>query len=398
MYFNHLKFEDRVKLQFILDTHQKELISLSYLAKEIGVSKTTIRYELINNHIKTKGNTFTGSSGLAKCSELCYKYSICNTCNRFRKRTNCAFIKRYYDAYYANELARNRLIDSRRCLDKKQENIKIIEKKITPYVKAGLSLEVAMLGIADDEYIPSISTIRRYISDGHLSIKGVDLPRAARFKVKKEYRYDRRNRLSVRILHNRMYSNYVEYMKNGKHRVLQVDCIIGKREDKQVILTIFDLVSKMQFGFLIKKSSRAVQKTILKFYELAETFSPNLFDVILTDNGPEMFGIPDIEVDDVTGVQRFRVFYCDPYTSFQKGACERNHELFRYIYKKGKTMDTLTQEDVTNMFSQLANYPRASLGDKTPYDVFTKLHGYGFLEALNIKSIPLNQLNLKSFK
>ena len=70
----------------------------------------------------------------------------------------------------------------------------------------------------------------------------------------------------------------------------------------------------------------------------------HLFEVILTDNGWEFSKPEDIEFDQETGEKLINLFYCEPYSSWQKGGIERNHEFIRYIIPKGITFDKLTKE------------------------------------------------------
>ena len=62
----------------------------------------------------------------------------------------------------------------------------------------------------------------------------------------------------------------------------------------------------------------------------AKTFN-KLFPVILTDNGSEFSNPKEIEYRDAVPSLRTKVFYCDPSSPYQKGACEVNHELIRRI-------------------------------------------------------------------
>lgn len=78
--------------------------------------------------------------------------------------------------------------------------------------------------------------------------------------------------------------------------------------------------------------------------------------------------MPDLEFDDETREKYANVFYTRPYCSGDKGLYERNHELFRYVIDKGKSLDQLTQEEVTSIFNSINSYPRRSLGYTTPYD------------------------------
>ena len=89
------------------------------------------------------------------------------------------------------------------------------------------------------------------------------------------------------------------------------------------------------------------------------------------------------------------VFFCDPYNSSQKGACERNHEFIRYILPKGKSFDSLNQKDVDLVFSHINSTPRKSLGFNTPYNVFKAVFGIKLLEILNIQEINKDEVHLK---
>ena len=84
-----------------------------------------------------------------------------------------------------------------------------------------------------------------------------------------------------------------------------------------------------------------------------------------------------------------------PYRSGDKGSCEKNHELFRYVISKGKSLDDITQEELNFIFSNINSYPRKSLNYNTPVDVMIKLMGINFVSKLGICKIPFKQLTFK---
>jgi IS30 family transposase len=84
-----------------------------------------------------------------------------------------------------------------------------------------------------------------------------------------------------------------------------------------------------------------------------------------------------------------------PYNSGDKGGCERNHELFRYLVPKGRGLSDLMQEDIDFMFSMINSYPRESLNWKTPIDVFKQLYPKDILDILHLKKVPLEEVTLK---
>ena len=249
------------------------------------------------------------------------------------------------------------------------ERVKHVEDVISSRVKNGQSPEIANL---ENSFNVSNSTIRRYINDGLLTCKNIDLHRKPRLKCKKEYDYHRNKSIDVKVLFNRMYKDYEIYMKsNHDARVIQIDTVYGSKKDKKFLLTIYWVNLSFQIGILITRSAIEVNKTIKALYELGLKSNTILFDTILTDNGVEFSLLKDIEADE-KGEIRFMKFYFDQYCAVQKGACERNHEFIRFFKNKGEQIDNCSQEFFNNMFSQINSYPRRKLGYAKPYNLFQK--------------------------
>ena len=119
-----------------------------------------------------------------------------------------------------------------------------------------------------------------------------------------------------------------------------------------------------------------------------------MFEVILTDNGWEFSKPEEIECDYQTGEKLINIFYTDPYSSWQKGSIERNHEFIRYIIPKGITFDNLTKKNVIDMMNNINNVRRKTLNYQTPYELFTQKYGEDISKKLHLKSIPKDEINL----
>lgn len=92
---------------------------------------------------------------------------------------------------------------------------------------------------------------------------------------------------------------------------------------------------------------QCVKKAIDGIYDvIGEDVFKRRFPVILTDNGSEFKSPESIEFDHKR-LERTKVFYCNPMSSYQKPHIEKNHEYIRYILPKGRTFKALTQEKVT---------------------------------------------------
>ena len=89
------------------------------------------------------------------------------------------------------------------------------------------------------------------------------------------------------------------------------------------------------------------------------------------------------------------VFYCDPSSPHQKGACEVNHELIRRIVPKGKSFDDCTQDDIFLMMDHINSYKRKKLNNRSPYDAFSFYYGEEILEKLACKLVAAENIILK---
>ena len=223
------------------------------------------------------------------------------------------------------------------------------------------------------------------------------LPRSYSYKPRKRkdevptIRYDNPTRKG------RTLKELEEYLTiNPNANIVEMDTVIGKFEDKKCILTFYFRNSKLMLMFLINKYKTSEVKRIFNYLrkELGTTKYKELFEIILTDNGWEFSKPLDIEIDPITGEKIINVFYCEPYSSWQKGGIERNHEFIRYIIPKGITFDNLNNENIINMMNNINNVKRKSMEFKTPYLVFTKIYGEKISKTLHLHHIDEEDVDL----
>ncbi len=94
------------------------------------------------------------------------------------------------------------------------------------------------------------------------------------------------------------------------------------------------------------------------------------------------------------GSRRTTLYYCDPYTFWQKGCCEKNHEYIRYVRKKGSTFDDLTQRKVTLLANHINNAKRDSLNGHSPFELSQMLLDERLLKAMGLKKISPDEVRL----
>ena len=88
------------------------------------------------------------------------------------------------------------------------------------------------------------------------------------------------------------------------------------------------------------------------------------------------------------------LFYCDSYSSYQKGAIEENHTLIRYIIPKETSMNDFNQEKINLMLSHINSYMRESIA-ATPYKLMRDFYDVELLKKIRIEQINPNNVTLK---
>lgn len=384
---SHLTLRDRVLIQFSIDQtlHQ----SLSLCAQTLSIHPSSLYRELKRNVLikRSKQESFLNSARPMVCGKLSRYPFVCNACKKVKSCTRTLYV---YDAYVANERAYQRLVLDRRRPTLSSEDIRHLDQLISPLVKAHQSLYHIL--ISHPELQLSQSTLRRYIHQNLLSCRNIDLPRTVRFRVRSEAP-KRRQRIAVSVLAHRTYQDYQMYLHEKPRITLQIDTMIGKSTDKKCLLTLYEPNSKFQWAYLVYRSAYAVNTALTKLLHELDLRHQCFFDCLLSDNGSEFQLLPHLERGEDNSV-RLRVFYCDPYASYQKGGCERNHALIRYLIKKGESFDNAHQSDIDALFSHINSLKRKSLQGVSSIQRFEHLFHRSIPETLNIFEIPASKLKL----
>lgn len=126
------------------------------------------------------------------------------------------------------------------------------------------------------------------------------------------------------------------------------------------------------------------------------------FSSALTDRGSEMGDFKRLErtlfpiegFDGEVVAERCRVFYCDPYASWQKPHIEESHTLLRRVLPKGTSFDGLTQDDVDLVCSHINSYARESLQGATAFSAAPAGFTDKLASALGLKRIDPDEVCL----
>ena len=312
-----------------------------------------------------------------KCKRLSFPPYVCNGCE---KRSVCVLLKTYYEPQKANTDYRELLSEARQGYNMTTMELRNVDLEVSPLIKNGQSIHNAFLA-CENRITVSESTISRLLKDRQLSASVIDQQRVVKLKPRKHKQTEKK--VDRRCREGRTIEDFRAFMAlHPTCSVVEMDSVIGTVGGKSLLTFLFPK-SELLLAFLCDCHTAAcVQSKIEELYTALGDLFSTLFPVLLTDNGSEFSNPSAIELA-ADGRQRTRIFYCDPMASWQKPHIERCHEFIRLILPKGSSFDSLTQERVGLMLSHINSYARPSLGDRSPFETFTFLHGQDTLDMVS---------------
>lgn len=331
---------------------------------------------------------FCESYTIKKCSKISRAPFVCNGCSI---KSVCKLNRFFYKAKIAHEKYSQILVESRKGINLCEYELAEMDEMISPLIQRGQSIAHIYSSHKNDLPISS-RTLYNYVDNCLLNARNIDLPRKVRYKPRKQNSKKTRDHV---WLEGRKYSDFEAFLKeNPGIPVTEIDTVEGRKGGK-VILTIYLRDSKFMFCFLLDNQTQEAVRRILDYLEelLTTQIFKQIFPVILTDNGSEFINPNMIELG-INSDLRTKVFYCDPYASYQKGGIEKNHEYIRAILPKGTSFDNLTQEKVTLMMNHINSAARESLNGQPPFKLFSLLIEDQVIQALELRLIKPDEVCL----
>lgn len=379
-----LTVENRMLIEQLLRVNYK----LKDIASAVDSNSSTVSREI-------KKRRITGKGQFKECEKIKRFPYVCNGCPN---KTYCRKKKYYYNYIKAQNNYDYLLKNSRIGIDMTIDEIDYWNGYFLDKIKRKNQPILHLFNSIESSFPKSIQTFYNYVHKGYFTfINDEMLPRAYSYKPRKRTNEKPTIRFDNIIRTDRTLEDMNKYIEsNPNSNIVEMDTVIGKFEDKKCILTLYFRNSKLMLMFLIDKyKPKSVSDVFKKIRKvLGNDIFKQLFEVILTDNGWEFSKPEDIEFDQETGEKLINLFYCEPYSSWQKGGIERNHEFIRYIIPKGITFDKLTKENIIDMMNNINNVSRKSLNYETPFNLFNKQYGDEITKKLHLKPIKKDEVNL----
>lgn len=242
---------------------------------------------------------------------------------------------------------------------------KIVDNRFSP--EAALA-EVARSGIEFKTTI-SVRTLYRYIDNGiFLKLTNKDLP----IKSKKK-KHNKKIQVQKRAAAGESIENRPkEIEKREIFGHWEMDTVKGKRGvTKSCMLVLTE--RKTRDEIVIKLKDQGAASVVDALDRLERKWGDMFYKVfrsITVDNGVEFSDYEGMERSALKEEKRTFVFYCHPYSSWERGTNENNNRLIRRHIPKGVDFEDTTDEEIKYIETWINNYPRGIFDFKTSAELF----------------------------
>lgn len=242
---------------------------------------------------------------------------------------------------------------------------KIVNDRFSP--EAALA-DVERSGIEFKTTI-SLRTLYRYIDNGiFLKLTNNDLP----IKSKKK-KHNKKVQVQKRASAGESIENRPEEAKDREiFGHWEMDTVKGKRGvTKSCILVLTE--RKTRDEIIIKMKDQGAASVAEALDRLERKYGDmfyKIFRSITVDNGVEFADYEGLERSVLKEGKRTFVFYCHPYSSWERGTNENNNRLIRRHIPKGVDFEDTTDAEIAYIEEWINNYPRGIFDYKTSAELF----------------------------
>lgn len=151
----------------------------------------------------------------------------------------------------------------------------------------------------------------------------------------------------------------------------EMDCVEGKKKTKKTLLVLTERKSRRE---IIRPMRDQTSKSVIRVLDsLEREYGANfskIFRTITVDNGSEFADCAGMEKSCRRKGNRTKIYYCHPYSSYERGSNENANKLIRRWFPKGTDFRKVTSKAIQKVEDWINNYPREILGFRTAESVF----------------------------
>lgn len=145
------------------------------------------------------------------------------------------------------------------------------------------------------------------------------------------------------------------------------DTVEFKRKRNNIYLSV-QYERKSQLVRIHKMENKSALETKEALLKTIESIPKEIIKSITFDNGSE--GSKHIEVKNMFNIE---TYFCDPFSSWQKGGVENMNKLIRQYLPRNIDTTNVSDRDIYEVQERLNNRPRKGLNYKTPNEVINKV-------------------------
>ena len=308
------------------------------IAEYIGVNLSTVYREIKRGAYQHRNSDWTEETRYS-ADKADYKY-------RQMLREKGSQIKLGNDYEYAEYIAR-----------------KIIEEKQSPK---------AVLGYIKKHNIPfnttvSVNTLYSYIRKGYFaSLEMKHLPRGILKKKKEHVRVNKKAPKGTSIEQRPL--TILERTSFGHW---EMDCVCGPT--RQSLLVLSERLTRKEI--IMQIATQSAQEVVNALNKIERRYGrkfKTIFKTITVDNGTEFSNCQGIEKSIYGKGNRTKVYYCHPYSSWERGTNERINREIRRLIPKGTNLATISPKQIQYVEEWVNNYPREILGFETSNERYAR--------------------------
>lgn len=259
-----------------------------------------------------------------------------------------------------------------RCTARKGAPLKIghdheFASYISSRLRSGLSPAAALgemrrKGLSFNTTI-SVPTLYRYLDSGVLSVGNESLISGKRpRRCRKAKPHNIQNPLAKSITQRPEYVNLRDEVGHW-----EMDTVVGeKKAGQSCLLVLTERMSRKEI--IIKMAGKTAACTVRALDILQRRYGadfPRIFKTITVDNGCEFADVKGIEKDG-----RTQLYFCHPYSSWERGSNENLNKMIRRFVPKGFSINKVSRKQVHRIQTFMNSYPRKILGWRCADDVF----------------------------
>ena len=265
-------------------------------------------------------------------------------------------VRERYDPFVAHLGSRMKKWDANRRNPMKDEEL---QKHVRAQLKEGWSPEVIAGRLKEDkgEAVVSHETIYQWAYKANL----VDqLPRGKPRRHRKRWRLKASRGTQGLGIVPRIEERPMAVSSRRRFGDWEGDSMLGRR--KRGAIVSVQQERKSRYVLFTKCRDKSAHQTKRAIVQRLKNVDEPLRRTLTLDRGTEnaeykTFGL--------------QVFFCDPYSSWQKGSVENVIGLLRRYLPKGLDLATITPRHLRALQDKLNNRPRKCLGFKTPHEVLS---------------------------